>query len=93
MSCAVWGAAPQFRAEFPMFHTNEAGLIIFQKRDGTSAEIVQPELKEKGEGIEAGLHGSRKERHMAVARYHRQCQACIPQFIIGLMRTGDGRPA
>ena len=94
--------ADRLAAGFSLLATGSGNRVLADIVDRISERLhflrsfepeVLPEAKESLERIEAGLHGSRKERHMAVARYHRQCQACIPQFIIGLMRTGDGRPA
>jgi len=51
---------------------------------------VLAEANESLKQIEAGLHGSRKERHLAVVRYHRQCEGCVPQLINSLARVGDG---
>lgn len=52
---------------------------------------VLPEAYQSLERIEAGLHTSRSERRQAVARYHRQCQGCVPQLISSLAKLGDGR--
>ena len=93
--------ADRLAAAFSLLATGSGNRVLADIVDRISERLhflrsfepeVLPEAMESLERIEAGLHGSRKERHMAVARYHRQCQACIPQFIIGLTRTGDGRP-
>jgi hypothetical protein len=49
---------------------------------------VLPEANESLKQIEAGLHGSRTDRHLAVVRYHQQCQGCVPQLINCLARVG-----
>lgn len=52
---------------------------------------VLPEAKESLVRIEAGLHGSGRERRNAVARYHQERQEYLPQLINNLVGMGGRR--
>ena len=49
---------------------------------------VLPEATESLMRIEAGLSGSRKDRHVAVVRYHQDCLGFVRQLTTSLVRLG-----
>ena len=91
--------ADRLAAAFSLLATGSGNRVLADIVDRISERLhllrsrepeVLPEVNESLKQIEAGLNGSRTDRHLAVVRYHRQCQGCVPQLINCLAKVGGG---
>ena len=89
--------ANRLAAAFSLLATGSGNRVLADIVDRISERLhllrsyepeVLPEANETLKQIEAGLHGSRTDRHLAVARYHQDCLDFVPQLTNSLVRLG-----
>lgn len=89
--------ADRLAAAFSLLATGSGNRVLADIVDRISERLhllrrcepeVLPEANETLKQIEAGLHGSRTDRHLAVVRYHQDCLAFVSQLTNSLARLG-----
>ena len=89
--------ADRLAAAFSLLATGSGNRVLADIVDRISERLhllrsfepeVLPEVNESLKQIEAGLHSSRTDRHLAVVRYHQDCLGFVPQLTNSLVRLG-----